>query len=180
MQLLERSEIKFKPGSKFQYCNSNYILLALLCEKMYKTNFQAILQKQIFTPLQMDNSFLFTSYSPEIIKGYSKTNLQPIEYNWYTYGDGGINASLQDMQKWSTFLLSQNSYWHDIMNPPAEFRKFNYSWGWMLDENIYHLGGDPGFGSLILVQPKNDKSLIMLSNLNDSWKLMREIAKAKS
>jgi CubicO group peptidase (beta-lactamase class C family) len=61
------------------------------------------------------------------------------------------------------------------MKPPADFKKFNYSWGWILSENIFHLGGDAGFGSLILVQPDKNKALIMLSNLNDSWKLMREI-----
>jgi CubicO group peptidase (beta-lactamase class C family) len=105
VQLLERSEILFKPGSKFHYCNSNYILLALLCEKLYKTNFQSILQKQIFIPLQMDHSFLFNSNSQHTIKGYNKDDYEPIDNSWYTYGDGGINASLQDLQKWSAFCF---------------------------------------------------------------------------
>ena len=49
-----------QPGRAFHYCNTNYVLLALLVEKITGQTFPDYVQKTIFQPLGMKNSFIFS------------------------------------------------------------------------------------------------------------------------
>src|SRR5688500_16603929 len=46
----------FKPGIGIKYCNTNYSLLAMIVEKVTNQKFQAFLAKNIFEPLQMEQT----------------------------------------------------------------------------------------------------------------------------
>ena len=48
-----------KPDRGFSYCNTNYALLALIIEKVSGKAYKDYLKESFFTPLQMDNSFVF-------------------------------------------------------------------------------------------------------------------------
>ena len=48
----------FKPGDEFRYSNTNYMLLALLVEKLSGLPFAEYLDKHIFKPAGMSNSYL--------------------------------------------------------------------------------------------------------------------------
>ena len=45
-----------RPGEKFSYSNSNYILLAFLVEKITGEKFEHVVREMIFEPLHMDHS----------------------------------------------------------------------------------------------------------------------------
>ncbi len=47
-----------KPGGKFDYCNTNYALLASVAEKLENKSFHDIVQERIIEPSGMSNSFL--------------------------------------------------------------------------------------------------------------------------
>ena len=49
--------LDFKPNDKYQYTNANYILLALLIEKISNLTFQEYLQKNIFSPAKMTSTY---------------------------------------------------------------------------------------------------------------------------
>ncbi|MBX3252911.1 MAG: serine hydrolase [Chitinophagaceae bacterium] len=49
--------LAFKPNDKYQYTNANYILLALLVEKVSGLTFQEYLQKNIFSPAKMTSTY---------------------------------------------------------------------------------------------------------------------------
>ena len=49
--------LDFKPNDKYQYTNTNYILLALFVEKISTITFQEYLQKNIFSPAKMTNTY---------------------------------------------------------------------------------------------------------------------------
>lgn len=49
--------LDFKPNDKYQYTNANYILLALLVERVSNISFQEYLQKNIFSPAKMANTY---------------------------------------------------------------------------------------------------------------------------
>jgi CubicO group peptidase (beta-lactamase class C family) len=50
----------FAPDSRFNYCNTNYVLLALIIEKISGVSYPDYMQQKFFQPLQMKNSFVFT------------------------------------------------------------------------------------------------------------------------
>ncbi len=52
-----KQPLSFKPNDKYQYTNTNYILLALLVEKISNISFQEYLQKNIFSPAKMTNTY---------------------------------------------------------------------------------------------------------------------------
>jgi hypothetical protein len=53
--------------------------------------------------------------------------------------------------------------------------------GWKIDEQgevkRLHSGGDPGFGSMYIRIPHQELSVLMLSNLDNSWQQFAEIRK---
>src|SRR5690606_13282931 len=56
-----RKEIKNigRPDKYFSYSNTNYALLALVIEKVSGKSYSAFLQENFFTPLQMNNTFVY-------------------------------------------------------------------------------------------------------------------------
>jgi CubicO group peptidase (beta-lactamase class C family) len=56
--ILWKKPLNFKPGDQWQYCNTGYELLALLVEKLSGLSFSAYLDKYIFKPCGMYNSYV--------------------------------------------------------------------------------------------------------------------------
>ncbi|MFN5360079.1 MAG: serine hydrolase domain-containing protein, partial [Bacteroidota bacterium] len=48
------------PDSRYQYCNTNYALLAMVIEKVTGRSYPDYLKDSLFTPLGMQNSFVFS------------------------------------------------------------------------------------------------------------------------
>jgi len=67
-------DLEFEPGSKFNYINTGYYLLAVIIEKVTGKSFEENLQERILNPLQMNNSGI--DRNEEILKnraaGYTK------------------------------------------------------------------------------------------------------------
>lgn len=55
--MLYNKPLKFKPGDDWNYCNTNYELLALLVEKISRQSFSSYLQQHIFLPAGMTNTY---------------------------------------------------------------------------------------------------------------------------
>jgi CubicO group peptidase (beta-lactamase class C family) len=53
-----------KPGSGYQYCNMGYALLGVLLEQISGMSFSEYMHKEIFQPLQMNNSYWFLKEIP--------------------------------------------------------------------------------------------------------------------
>src|SRR5450631_3713547 len=57
----EKLPANFKPGAKSQYCNTGYMLLASIVEKLSGMPFQDYLQQYIFKPLDMSHSRIYNT-----------------------------------------------------------------------------------------------------------------------
>ncbi|NML41014.1 serine hydrolase [Chitinophaga sp. G-6-1-13] len=49
----------FKPGDEFRYCNTNFNVLALIIEKVSGLDFPTYMEKYIFRPAGMKNTYVF-------------------------------------------------------------------------------------------------------------------------
>jgi CubicO group peptidase (beta-lactamase class C family) len=67
LQLLTSKKIplEYKTDTHFSYCNTNYVLLALVIEKVTGMKYRNAIQKMIFEPLEMKNSFVFDEETPK-------------------------------------------------------------------------------------------------------------------
>ena len=102
------------PEKKFWYSNTGYVLLGLVAQNISGMTLRELAQKEIFNPLQMNDS-IFNDDVNLIIKNradaYSPRNGYKDEYkinvtNLSWIGDGGLYTSLNDFIKWDQNFYS--------------------------------------------------------------------------
>ena len=102
---------RFAPGAKYEYQNVNYMLLALIVQRVAKKSFGTFLKDEVFNPLGMTTAFAYERPSQTrswgtlgavpyyADKGEYKPNRTGNEFV-LTCGDGYLFASLRDLAKW--------------------------------------------------------------------------------
>jgi CubicO group peptidase (beta-lactamase class C family) len=177
-----------RPGAYFDYCNTNYALLALIIEKVSNLSFSAYLDETIFNPLGMDNSFVFTMDKAETVLPSYRFNNQkePFMFLDAIYGDKNIYSTLRDMMKWDmamydTSFLSEKLREEAFKGYSYERRGVkNYGLGWRLYEMpsgkkiVYHNGRWHGNNTVFSRLPQDSTAIIVLGN-----KFNRSIYQAK-
>jgi CubicO group peptidase (beta-lactamase class C family) len=194
LKLLERQTGgKFAPGSKWEYSNSGYAVLAMIVEKVSGKSFGQFLQERIFAPLKMKNTLAYEKGKNEVAHrafghsqdkdGWHRTDQSPTSA---VLGDGGIYSSLDDLAKWDRALrehtLLSAAEMQPAMTPvqPTEgLARFpdgpavSYGFGWFLDpyrghKRMSHDGDTIGFRTTIQRFPDDQLTIIVLANRSDS------------
>ncbi|BCY29377.1 serine hydrolase domain-containing protein [Flavobacterium okayamense] len=105
--------LDFTPNTKFSYSNTNYALLASLIEKVSKMSFPIAMQKLLFEPLQMNNTFVFEleKQKDSISQSYKSTwEKIPYDHLDAVYGDKNIYSTPKDLLKFDIATYSENFY----------------------------------------------------------------------
>lgn len=182
---------KLKPGrpnAYFDYCNTNYALLALVVEKVAKTSFAKFLDSSFFKPLGMTHSFVFdTTQSNKVLQSYKFNNRrEPMMFLDAVYGDKNIYSTPRDMMKWDWALLPGNLFTQHTLEEAFKGYSYerrglrNYGLGWRLYEMpsgkkiIYHNGWWHGNNTVFSRLPADSTVIIVLGN-----KFNRSIYQAK-
>jgi CubicO group peptidase (beta-lactamase class C family) len=173
--------LEFEPGSAFAYSNSGYFLLGAIIEKVTGKTYEKVLQENIFTPLQMNNTGydMFFKMIPKRATGYDRRNLvyenAPYIDMSLPYAAGSLYSTVEDLALWdqalySDKLLSASS--KAIMFTPY---KSGYAYGWgvyktqigqLKDsvEAMSHQGAVNGFNTSLIRIPKNKHLVVLLNN----------------
>ena len=184
----------FPPGEKYEYSNTGYALLASVIMKVSGQSFGDFLQKNIFTPLEMTNSTVYSRrLEPRKMKDYAfgyvysqklKKYILPDEdadseiVIWLDgiVGDGTVNSTTGDLLKWDRAL-----YTNKLISEEGKKelfsegilkngKKTNYGMGWMISnskaygKSVWHTGGWPGYSTYIDRELDNDYTVIFLQN----------------
>ena len=111
------NRLAFKPGEKFSYCNTGYVLLGMIIESATGLTLKDYLSKAFFIPLGMKHTHLASlqeviDYRKGLITKYpdlyfaSDTNnkfmFQHAETNFFfvPFADGGIITTTKDFANW--------------------------------------------------------------------------------
>jgi CubicO group peptidase (beta-lactamase class C family) len=181
LNLVEASEsLNFPAGSSFSYCNTGYMLLAEIIQKVSKMYYEAYLKEKIFQPLSMSNSYVMDKQGeifPNMSNSYhlSQNKWTAVYDNSTAFGQGGIYMSQQDIEKWFLFLTSaetnkerpiQNLLKKTILNNGDTL---NYAFG--IENNTFgpvnywqHTGSSAGFRAAFTWIPETNLVLILKSN----------------
>jgi CubicO group peptidase (beta-lactamase class C family) len=168
--------LNFSPGSRFEYSNSNYILLSRIAEKASGLPFSKLLQKSIVQKLKMQQSGLDENNRRSKAKaiGYATTptdSFAVARFNDMSVlsGAGAMYSSARDLYAWDRAwygnkLLSDAS--KKLMLTPV---KNNYGLGWEIEQAkgrtlISHSGSIDGYLSNYMRFPDQDVCIIFLSN----------------
>ncbi|MBT32570.1 MAG: hypothetical protein CMO01_23145 [Thalassobius sp.] len=174
----------FEPSTKFQYSNSNYIILSGIIESVTGKSYSALLEEEILTPLKMENSYFGKEDENQFLaKAYLYGEPEPKVITQNFKGAGGIISTTQDLLKWSNAfdnetLLPKNLI-DSLWMPRAAYIDWDadYGYGWMIDKYLfetskkhkiyYHPGTEMGFYTMFLKQPDEQITIILLSNTGD-------------
>jgi CubicO group peptidase (beta-lactamase class C family) len=193
LKLLEQqSSGKFPAGSKWEYSNSGYAVLAMTVEKVSGQPFGQFLRERIFKPLKMENTLAYERGKNEVphrAYGYTKkddgwhqTDQSPTSA---VLGDGGIYTSIDDLAKWDRALREHTLLSEAEMQPaltpvqptqgPAKSEEgsaVSYGFGWFLNpyqghKRMFHNGETVGFLTTIQRFPDDKLTIIVLANRTD-------------
>ena len=113
--LQQQRELNFKPGSRYAYSNSNYILLALVVEKVSGQSFVNY-TKDMFKKLNMIHTSFESDYqwiSGPVARPYFNFDTW-FGYDWICniHGDGNIFSTLDDQLEWEkTIQTEKNAFY---------------------------------------------------------------------
>jgi len=186
----QQTHTKFATGTKWDYSNSGYAVLAMVVEKVSGKPFGEFLHERIFAPLGMNNTVAYERGKNEVAHrayGHSKTDTGWQEHDQSTtsavLGDGGVYTSLDDLVKWDAAVGKHTLLCAEQMRPaitpvqapgvkgpdgePAE-----YGFGWFVNPynghaRMWHYGETVGFRTAIQRFTNDDLTVIVLCNRDD-------------
>lgn len=174
--------LKFKPGSKFEYSNSNFYLLGYIIELVTGQTYESYIKKHLFEPAELQH----TGYLDKRItiknmaSGYSRPdgkNWEPAELQDPTlmYAAGGITANAEDLFKWHQALYSGKLISLKTLQnacipytfPDNSFSEYGY--GWFIknldgSKTIEHSGSTDGYQTDEIYLPDEDIFVTALFN----------------
>lgn len=189
----QKIPLTFPTGQKHEYNNTNYMLLAVVIERVTKQSYGAFLRKAIFDPCGMKTAFVNEGPGsvPEVAGRVDAIGYTLDKGKWQeawgvppardesmrTAGDGSIWCSLDDMAAWDRGLLSGR-----LLKPattersrePAKTRDGQpngYGAGWTLYFGprgrllgFGHNGGWGGFGTYYWHDLRPKRTMVFLGN----------------
>jgi len=181
--LIERKPNRYNvPDARFLYNNSNYMVLAAIIEVVSGQTFTVFMQENIFKPLGMKNSAVYSKADyekiPTDVIGHDKVWRRSVVQNFLDgpVGDKGIYSTIEDLYLFDRALSEGRVVKKELLDSAYVGRSkpvngvFNYGYGWRLYENkghtiVYHTGWWHGFKNLYIRDIENDITIVLLSNM---------------
>ena len=165
-------------NKKFTYNNTNYVLLALIIEKISRQSYPDFMRKNIFNPLKMTNTFVHSKADTNTrVKSFDWKGRPILDNNQdQTYGDKNIYSTPRDLLKWDRALT------HNVfLSAPTLATAYapysnekpgikNYGYGWRMNiygeekKIIFHNGWWHGNNATFVRLLKEDVTIIAVSN----------------
>jgi CubicO group peptidase (beta-lactamase class C family) len=186
-QLLHKIEalpIENAPGAKWNYRNTNYVLLGFLIHRVTGMFYADYLAKRIFKPLGMSSTRLISDADiiPNRAAGYQWENDALKNQDWVSpafnsTADGALYFNVPDLAKWdaslyTTQLLTQSSLdamWTVYKLNNGKPNDGDYGFAWEITKQnghrlIEHGGAWQGFTSQISRYPDDSLTVVVLAN----------------
>ncbi len=180
--LASQPSLQFTPGEEFRYSNSNYVLLAQVIEKISKKSYRDFIKENIFTPLQMNHTFVYEG-SEETLEQSVKSYVNYWEHEKENHrlkvnGDGNIYSTPSDLFKFAEGFFTQQlvgaetlqeAFEESAFKYRSEKKKSKYGYGWEIANSstgkiAYHRGKIAGFSCQLWKNMETDSTLIILCN----------------
>ena len=180
--------LEFTPGTAVNYSNSGYILLGKVIENVSGISYPEFIKRHIFEPLEMHQSDFFDYYRvwPGLAKGYevASSKVDTIQHGTAFkpsfLGDGGIVSTLADMKKWyrglkqNKLINAQSKQLAHSSFQLVDGRDSKQGLGWKIArlgsyKTVEHGGNNHGFENYVLQLPEQEVTVMVLTNLNQSY-----------
>lgn len=178
---------KFSPGERFAYCNSGFVVLALVAERLTGTGFHDLVTTRVCEPAGMlRTGFLRTDELPgDVARGYLdadglRTNALHLPVRGS--GDGGIFSTAADLHRFWPALLEGRivppMLVEELLRPrsdvPEEEKRYGLGfWLFPSGDGVLLEGYDAGVSFRSMHQPSSGVTATVLSNTSEgAWPLV--------
>jgi D-alanyl-D-alanine carboxypeptidase len=195
-----------RPGEKYQYIQTGYILLGMILEHRSGKAFPAVMMDQLFMPLSMNSTRYgdtgqgvagqashYTMIRPDRDGKWMRLGRpEPIAVAWpdYQYPGAGLNSTVGDLARWDAALepgrLLKSSSLETMWTATEESRvvqgvAFGTGCGWLIGEESGHkwVGQVGGDSAAFFRFPEDHLTVIVLDNCrgSDVFSIAQEVAK---
>lgn len=181
LRLLSEKDIKLATpaDTHFAYCNTNYAMLALVIEKITGRTYGEAMQRMIFKPLGMKDTYVFdiNKDKDRATKTYKENNMR-LAYDFLDgiYGDKNIYSTPRDLMKFDMATYAPGFLQKDLLKQVYQGYSYeskgkkNYGLGirmieWETGQHFYfHNGWWHGNTSAYVTLRKEKVTIIALSN----------------
>ena len=177
LPFIRQEKLLFEPGSRSEYSNSGYVVLAAIIEKITGKSYGENLKTRIFQRLDMNDSdfSVVKSAAPKLAVGYvtrqvgakrSNENLDMV-----AGGDGGIFMTVKDFSKLDESIFTDNKLLSD--DSKAQLFKLplsnsTSSWADFQAKARFAIGGGaPGISTIYSKDASKRRSIIVFSNYDE-------------
>ena len=178
-----RYPMNFSPGTSYEYCNTNTVLLGLLLEKICDKPASEVITEKVIRPLNLTNTyyggsyFMHTPYSHGYRLGeeglLDATNWNP---SW-AYAAGAMISNLADMKKWARLLADGALLSEAMKTERFDFGEDRY--GFCLESVHYkndlwvgHPGSITGYNTQVWKNSARNITLVVNANTDDNLPAM--------
>ena len=166
------------PNGRFNYSNTNFLLLASIIERVTGKSFPDYMKEKFFDPLQMTSSYIFRlSDTATATPSFTHKNVYwEFDFLDATYGDKNLYTTPRDLLKFDQSLYTEQVLRQTLQDtaytPYSNERKsvHNYGLGWRLQvlpsgkKVIYHFGKWHGFNAAFARLVDEKVTIIILGN----------------
>jgi CubicO group peptidase (beta-lactamase class C family) len=184
----------FKPGEKYRYSNTGYVLLASIIEKVSGQSYKDFISDHIFKPLRMKSSAIYVQANdhtadkiPDYADGFIYVDslkkqvpavkvYELVHYLAGIEGDAGVSTTTGDLLKWDraikNYTLLSKEDQENMLGPHTlidTLNKIYYGYGVSTGKNelgnyIIHEGIWPGYRTCLTRYVEPDITIIVFSN----------------
>lgn len=180
----KHKELMFKPGTKYGYSSSGYVLLGYIIEQVTGKKYEQVLKESIFEPLRMKNSGY--DHPLTILKhraaGYGQEGQavhNAVHFEMDTpHAAGALYSTAEDLFLWDKALYTTQLVSRQILDTifMEHFQLgegWGYGYGWytgkLLNRNVLlHDGAISGFRTQLFRFPDDKIFIVSLSNMEHS------------
>ncbi len=180
--------LDFAPGTKQNYSNAAFDLMAAVIAKASGTTFENYMKKNIFEPIGMKYS---TFLKPEVPKKLAtasheldknlKMAVRPVyPYNRRHAPSSTLHSNIHDMLRWAQMYLNQGAIDNKRIISPSSYQALttprvatgngdSVCLGWFTMpvrkyRMVRHAGGDPGFTTYFGFIPEKGLAVVVMGN----------------
>jgi D-alanyl-D-alanine carboxypeptidase len=172
----------FAPGAEYQYCNTGYVLLGAIIERVAQQSYAQYLQTNIFDPLEMTRTGVddTPSVRSNVAVGHTSFVLGPWElardcHPAWEFATGGLYSTVVDIVKWNRALRAGRVIGAESLAQMttravlAGGHPIDYGYGVCVSDvgglrEIRHTGGLPGISTDNAMYPDVGIDIIVFVN----------------
>jgi D-alanyl-D-alanine carboxypeptidase len=186
VQFAASRRLDFRPGERWAYSNTGYVLLGVLVHRVTGRFYGDLLRELIFMPLGMHSSRIISE--ADIVRhraaGYEVSNGRIVNQSWVapslnTTADGSVYLSVRDLARWAVSLnharipdsAALRAAWTPVRLNNGGLYPYGFGWDLLPQRGharVGHTGSWQGFTTALYRYPEFGLTVIVLANMAEA------------